>query len=142
MTNQILNISLRKVAGVAGFSYLIIFISGIFANFVVLQNLIVPGDATATAINIMGNEILFRTGILSFIIMVIFDVVVAWALYELLKPVNRSLSLFAAWFRLVNAAIFGMALYHLLNVLQILGGAGRIRNRSAARAGDAVAQCI
>ena len=30
------------------------------------------------------------------------DVVIAWALYELLAPVNRSLSLLTAWFRLVR----------------------------------------
>lgn len=71
----------------------------------------------------MANEWQFRLGILGFIIMVIFDVVVAWALYVLLKPVNRSLSLLAAWFRLVNATIFGIALYNLFSVLQLLGDA-------------------
>jgi hypothetical protein len=81
----------------------------------------VPDDAAATVNNIMANEWQFRLGILGFIIMVIFDVVVAWALYVLLKPVNRSLSLLAAWFRLVNATIFGVALYNLLSILQLLG---------------------
>lgn len=57
------------------------------------------------------------------IIMVIFDVVVAWALYILLKPVNKSLSLLAAWFRLVNGTIFGIALYNLFSVLQLLDSA-------------------
>jgi hypothetical protein len=123
MTNRIADISLRKAARVAGLGYLIIFISGIFANFIVLQSLIVPGDAATTANNIMANEMLFRIGIFSFIIMVIFDLVLAWALYVLLKPVNRSLSLLAAWLRLVNVTIFGIALYHLFGVLQLLSGA-------------------
>ncbi|HII01021.1 TPA: DUF4386 domain-containing protein [Methanosarcinaceae archaeon] len=123
MANRTADISLREAAIVAGFGYLIIFILGISANFFVLQNLIVPEDAAATVNNITTNEWQFRLGILAFIIMVIFDVVVAWALYVLLKPVNRSLSLLAAWFRLVNGTIFGIALYNLFSVLQLLGGA-------------------
>jgi hypothetical protein len=56
-------------------------------------------------------------------VLVILDVVVAWALYILLKPVNKSLAMLAAWFRLVYAAIFGIALHNFLSVLQLLSGA-------------------
>jgi hypothetical protein len=120
---QVFNISQRKVAQVAGFGYLIIFITGIFSNFFVLENLIVPENAATTAANILANDWLFRIGILSFIIMVVFDVLLAWALYVLLKPVNPNLSLLSGWLRLVNSVIFGIALYNLLSVLQILGDA-------------------
>lgn len=123
MANRTADISLRQAAIIAGFGYLIIFLLGIAANFFVLENLIVAEDASATVNNITARELQFRLGILGFIIMVIFDVVVAWALYVLLKPVNRSLSQLAAWFRLVNATIFGIALYNLLSVLQLLSGA-------------------
>lgn len=123
MTESIVDISLRKAAIIAGFSYLIIFILGIFANFFILESLIVPEDAVTTATNILANNEQFRLGILSFTIMVIFDVIVTWALYIFLKPVNRSLSLLAAWLRLVNATIFGVALYNLLSVLELSGAA-------------------
>jgi len=120
MKNGKIEITLSHSAKIAGFGYLIIIITGIFAEFFVRSNLIIPGDAETTVNNIMTFEWLFRTGILSFIIMVIFDVVVAWALYVLLKPVNKSLSLFAAWLRLVNSTIFGIALFNLFSVIQIL----------------------
>lgn len=81
------------------------------------------GDAATTANNIMANELLFRSGIDSFMIVVILDVAVAWALYILLQPVNRNLAMLAAWFRLVYAAIFGIALHNFLSVLQLLSGA-------------------
>ncbi len=123
MSNHIADLSLGRTARMAGFGYLIIFLSGIFANFFVLQNLIVPGDATATALNILAAQGLFRIGILSFVIMVIFDLLLAWLLYFLLKPVNRDISLFAGWFRLVNATIFSIALYHLFGVLQLVSKA-------------------
>jgi hypothetical protein len=123
MTNRIADISLRKAAIVAGFGLLIMGILAPFANFFVLPSLIVPGDAATTANNIMANELLFRIGICSFIIVIILDVVVAWALYVLLKPVNKSLSLLMAWFRLVYATIFGVALANLFSVLLLLSGA-------------------
>ncbi|MCB0174425.1 MAG: DUF4386 domain-containing protein, partial [Anaerolineae bacterium] len=53
----------NKTARVAGVLYLTIIVAGIFAEFVVRQSLIVPGDATATASNIMASEGLFRLGI-------------------------------------------------------------------------------
>lgn len=52
----------------------------------------------------------------------ILDVVVAWGLYVLLESVSKNLSLLAAWFRVVYAAVFASALIPLLNVLQLLGG--------------------
>jgi len=120
MTNGNADISLRKAAMVAGFGYLPVFILGGFANF---SNFIVPGDAATTANNIMASEQLFRTYIASWLIVLAADAVVAWALYVFLKPVNKSLSLLAAWFRLVFVAIFGIALLNLLIVLQLLSGA-------------------
>jgi len=47
--------SLMKISKIAGFEYLIIFISGILAIFFVLESLIVPEDAATTANNIMQN---------------------------------------------------------------------------------------
>jgi hypothetical protein len=114
---------IQKIARFAGLVYLLIAIIAILANFFVLESLIVPGDAAMTANNIMANELLFRSGIVSFMVLVILDVVVAWALYILLKPVNKSLAMLAAWFRLVFATILGIALHNLLSVLQLLSGA-------------------
>ncbi|WP_292465884.1 DUF4386 domain-containing protein [Methanolobus sp.] len=131
MTNQIVDdISLRKVAIIAGLSYLIIFVLGIVANFVVLMNLFVPENAATTVNNITANMSQLRLGILGFIIMVIFDVVVAWALYIFLKPVSNSLSLLAAWLRLVNATIFGIALFNLFSVLRLFGDANYLTQLS------------
>lgn len=123
MTNHITNVSQRKAAIIAGLGLLIMTILAIFANFFVFENLIVQGDVTTTANNIMANKMLFRTGICSFLIVIVCDIVVAWALYIFLKPINKSLSLLTAWFRLVYSAIFGIALVNHFSVLQLLSGA-------------------
>ena len=121
-TSRFADISIRKSALVAGFGLLLMAIFAPIANFGVFETLIVPGDATATADNIMASPGLFRTGIFVFLIVAILDVVVSWALYILLKPVNKSLSLLAAWLRVVYAAIFVSALSQPLIVLQLLNG--------------------
>ena len=106
-------------ARVAGFGYLMIFAFSIFANVFALGKLIVSEDATTTADNIIASETLFRLGIASWIVVYTADLIVTWALYILLQPVNRSLSLLAAWFRLVFVAIIGINTLNLFVVLQL-----------------------
>lgn len=111
-------------ARLAGFGLLVMAIVAIFANFFVFERLIVAGDAAATIANISADEVLFRMGIFSFVIVLILDVIVAWSLYILLKRVNRNIALLAALFRLFYTAIFATAIFNFLNVLQVINGEG------------------
>ena len=122
MTNGTADISLREAARIAGLGYLAIFIFGIYASIVSFG----PGDSATTTSNKMANEILFLSGIASWLIVLVADVVVAWALYILLKPVNTSLSLLAAWFRLMYTAIFAIALLNMLIAFQLSKGADHL----------------
>jgi hypothetical protein len=97
-------------------------IAAVFATDIVLGNLIVKGDAATTTQNIKSSQMLFRSGILSWLIILICDILAAWGLYIFLKPVNKSLSLLMAWFRLVYAAILGTALFNFVIVLLLLSG--------------------
>ena len=123
MTNRIADISQRQAALIAGFGLLIMTIFYVFADFFVFQKLIVPGDAATTANNIIASEMLFRTGIGCILIVLICDVVVAWALYIILKQVNKNLSLLTAWLRLVYAVMLGIAILNFVVVLILLSGA-------------------
>ncbi len=122
----IADISLRKAALIAGFGLLIMTVAAIYAEFA-RTSLIVAGDVTITANNIMAKEILFRSGIFGYIIVIVLDVVVAWTLYVFLKPVNKSLSLLASWFRIVYAAIFGISLFNLVTVLELLNSSDYLK---------------
>jgi len=84
------------------------------------QTPIVAGDAAQTVGNIMGGEALFRMGVVGWLVIAVLDVVVAWALYVVFKPVHRSLSMLAAWFRLAYAAVFVASVTHLLVAVHIL----------------------
>lgn len=119
--------SLRTAAIVAGVGLLLMAILSPFAFLNTYQNVFVSGDATATAENIIAAGNLFNIGIFIFLIVAILDIIVAWALYILFKPVNKSLSLLTAWFRLAYAPIFAFALTYLFNASQLLSGANYLQ---------------
>jgi hypothetical protein len=107
---------------VAAFSLLFMALLAPFAHFGVLQTLVVPAEAATTTANILGSAGLFRAAIAALLIVSILDVVVAWALYVLLRPVNEILALLVAWLRVAYAAVFAYALVNLLDVAQLLNG--------------------
>lgn len=112
--------TLRTAAIVAGAGMLIMTIFTVYPYTFIFAPLIEPGDAVATANNLVAQSARFRVGICSYLIVIICDVLVAWALYVFTKPVNPNLSLLMAWFRLVYAVIFGLSLIHYFQVLQLL----------------------
>jgi len=126
-TSRSSDISLHSAAIVAGLGLLAMAILAGFANFSVFQSLVVSGDTKTTAENIMGSSGSFRMGILFFVVVAVLDVVVALALYVLLKPVNKILSSLAAWFRIVYATIFAVALTNLFTALQLFTGADYLK---------------
>ncbi|MEZ5507761.1 MAG: DUF4386 domain-containing protein [Gammaproteobacteria bacterium] len=102
----------RTLALVAGGSYCIIFIAASFANFYMLESLM--ADPLTT---VRQDAIWIRAGILAFMITVVFDVVVAWALYELFK--GHPLTLLSTLFRMMHAAMMGVAIHALPVVLTL-----------------------
>jgi hypothetical protein len=91
-----------------------------FAELYVFPKLLVSGSAAEPAKNIIANEGLFRAGIFGYTITFICDLLAAWALWVFLKPVNESLSLLTAWFRLVYTVIAFVALLNLVAILRLL----------------------
>jgi uncharacterized membrane protein len=73
----------------AGLLYILTSIPGVFAMMYVPSKLIVHANAAATAGNIAAHETLFRLGIAGQLISQAGFILVALALYELLKGVNR-----------------------------------------------------
>ena len=123
MKSQMTKISPSVYARIAGVLYLIITIASISAHFYVPGELIVPGDAAATAANIVASESLFRLGAIgSELIILLSEVVLSVVLYFLFKPVSKTLSLLAAVSRLTMTAIHGLNLLNYYFVLQLLTG--------------------
>ncbi|MBI5300982.1 MAG: DUF4386 domain-containing protein [Chloroflexi bacterium] len=95
----------NKTARIAGFLYLIYIVVHAFANVIGRSKIIVFGDAAATAQNIMAAEWQFRVGFVSDLISAVLFLLTAWALYVLLKPVNKNVALLFLLLNLGGVAI-------------------------------------
>src|SRR6185369_5951737 len=94
-----------KAARVAGAVYSSMVITAPFSLIYVPNKLIVRGDATATAANILAHETLFRLSIFADLIGHVIFICLAIALYRLLSNVNRNWALLLVGFVLVSAAV-------------------------------------
>jgi hypothetical protein len=83
---------LKKTARVAGCLYLLVVLAGPFVLIYVPGKLFVPGDASATARNILAHESLFRANIVVGLVSELLFISVVLVLYQLLKGVSRPLA--------------------------------------------------
>jgi Domain of unknown function (DUF4386) len=101
--------NVQRYARVAGVLFLISLVAGGIGEAYVPSKLIVSGDAAATVANIANHDLLYRLGFATFLVESFCDVTLALILYALLRPVNRQLSLLAAFFGLMATATFACA---------------------------------
>lgn len=97
--------------------------AGEFINFAyILPKLVVAGNASATASNILGSEWLFRIGIISEIIGAILLILCVRALYRLLCEVNKGYASLMVTFVLIAVPISLLNALNQIVVLIVLNG--------------------
>ena len=101
--------NVQRYARIAGVLFLLSLIAGGFGEAYVPAKLIVSADPTATVANLRNFDFLYRLGFASFLIESLCDTALTLILYVLLKPVNKQLSLLAAFFGLMGTATFAVA---------------------------------
>lgn len=107
----------RTAALTASISLIIMTLASFFSYGFVHGILIVEGDASTTFNNIVSSNNLFKGEIFGWVIIMISDILVTWAFYVFLVPLNKSLSLLGAWLRLTYTTILGIAILNLILVL-------------------------
>src|SRR5262245_47302579 len=110
-------------ARLAGSIYLAAMALSMFTQMYIPGRIIVPGDAMETARNLVTSEALYRAGIAADILIFVSDVVIAWAFYELLKPVDETLARLGAFLRIADAAILATVTLNGLVSVRFLSGA-------------------
>lgn len=85
-----------------------------YADFKALPTLFVADDAAKTTLNLAAHHGLFVAVIFAFLINFIGDIVAAWGLYLMLRPVNAAVSMFVAWLRVAFAALGLAAVLNLV----------------------------
>jgi hypothetical protein len=113
----------QTYARVGGALYLAIIVGGLIGEMAVRNVLVVPGDAAATAQNILASPGLWRIGIVADLLQHICDVGLALVLYVLLRPVNRRIALLALLFDVVAMSVFVANKVNMVLPLFFLGDA-------------------
>lgn len=127
MTSKEETKSIQKTARLAGLLYVLHIPLAVFGFFYVLSTLIVPGDAAATARNIVASEGLFRLAIVSWMIGQMIFIVLPLVLYKLLKPVNKTHALLMVIFIELAIPIGFINEVNRLAVLVLLSGADYLK---------------
>ena len=112
---------MNRSAKIAGLFYLIFILLLPIATSIRSQ-LVVSGDAAATAQKIMANELLFRVSFVTELVAAVFFVLAAWALYVLLRPVNKNLALLFLLLNLCGVVIECLGVLDLSTALSLLSG--------------------
>jgi hypothetical protein len=112
----------RFLARMAGVFYVLTALTSVIGESFIPGRLVVPGNAAATANNILAHRHLFELGFASLLIAVVFSIALTVLFYELFKPVNRIISLTAAFIHLVGLSILAFSSLLLLAPLVVLSG--------------------
>ena len=114
------SISQRQFALIAGISLLVMTVAALETAGLVQGKLFVSEDPTATMNNIAQHSGLFRLGLFGWFVILLADIIVAWALYGLFKGTDKALSLLSGWLRLSYAAILAIAIACLMIVMAMI----------------------
>jgi hypothetical protein len=95
----------KKTARIAGAIYLSMVITGPFSLIYVPGKLIVHGNATATAANVLAHDTMFRFAIAAGLFGQVIFICLAIVLYQLLSDVSKNWARLMVGFVLVSAAV-------------------------------------
>ena len=118
---------LKKTARMAGLLYLVIVMTGIFSLIYVPSHIIVAGDAAATVRNIVASNRLFRLGIVVELMAHTVFLLLPFALYKLLSPVNKDAAVLMVAFAVGSVPIDFVININKLDILSLLSGADYLR---------------
>lgn len=113
----------KRTARLAGFLWLLSTSAGAFGLSTIRSSILVPGDAAATAANLMASEFLFRAAIVASLISHIFLFFLGLTLFQLFKDVNQRLARVVVASALIAVAIAVMNTLNHFGALLVLSQA-------------------
>ncbi len=122
MTHIATEAAQARAARLAGAMFLLINATGIFSEIFVRGSLL-RGNITQVAQNIISSEPLYRLSIVGDLVTFTGVLVLIWALYVLLRPVNRNVALLAVFLRIVETPVGAAATVASLIAVRLLSSA-------------------
>jgi hypothetical protein len=115
--------SRKQTARVAGALYLVMGLAGAFSIMYIPRFFMIPGDAAATASNILSSPLLYRFGVVCDLVNQAGFILLVVVLYDLLKDVNRRHALLMVALVLVQVAMTFAIMITQIAPLVLLSGA-------------------
>jgi hypothetical protein len=119
-------------ARMAGFFWLLTIVTGMF-GFLAGGRFIVPGEPATTAANIIDHELYFRLAFIANLVATACYLAVTLFVYQLLKPVSRTVAAFVLLFSLMGCAIGLVSSLLFLAPLDFLNGASYLSTFTVAQ---------
>src|SRR4030066_2210721 len=116
--------SINKTARIAGILYFMYIVTSIIGN---EFGRFVSVDASVTINQILTHATQFRIGFVISLFSVVFFLFAAWALYVLLKPVDKNIALLFLLLNLGGFAIWCFSMLNLFASLLLLSGADYLK---------------
>jgi len=130
MKSPVAGMPQRRAARIAGLFYLLFIVSTFVADYFAVFSF---ADSAALIGKMTANQWLFSAGLISNLLSALFFLLAAWALYILLKPVNRNYALLFLLLNLAGVAIQCLSVLNLFAAMQVLSGAEFLNVFSAAQ---------
>ena len=118
----------QTYAKIAGALILLTFVGGGFGEGYAPSKLIIDTDALATVRNLKSSMFMFRLSFAGYLVEACCDLTLALIFYVLLKPVQRYVSLLAAFFGLMGTATFAAAELFYFAPTLVLKGDGYLKS--------------
>jgi hypothetical protein len=115
--------SSRNTARLAGLLWFLSTVTGSFGLIFIRSNVLVPGDATATAANLMASEFLFRAAIVSSLFSQVFLFFLGLTLFHLFKEFNQRVATVLLASLMISVAIAVVNTLNLFGALLVLSQA-------------------
>ncbi|MEC3885349.1 DUF4386 family protein [Halobacillus litoralis] len=109
-----------KPAMIAGLSLMLMTIAAFFSYGYAHSSLVIYEDAAKTYDLLRPSLSLFHMEIAGWGVIILTDLIVAWALYKVLKPIHPLYALLVGVLRLFYTIILAMAVFHLVIVSRII----------------------
>jgi hypothetical protein len=120
---KIAGASPRTLARITGALYLVAVVTGVYAQAVIAERLVIPADAAATAANIRAHASLFRLGFTTYLVEMAAQVAMITLFYHLLEPVSRTIALLSTVVGLVGCTVKTVSRLLYYAPLVVLSGA-------------------
>lgn len=112
--------SQRRAAFSSGIALVLMALVAFFAQGYVYQSLVIENDPMTTYQNLMSHPTLFRFGIIGWGIIVGLDLIVAYGLYRVFKPLHVTFALLIGALRFVYTLILAFAVLRLVEAERLL----------------------